>query len=93
MNKFLGFAIALLLGFSNVSLAESIAIPAGQQGAANQNIERPARGSTRNQVAIRFGEPSQQKMSIGQPPITQWVYNDFTVYFEDDYVIHSVLRP
>jgi len=97
MNKFLGCAVATLLGFSScyssLSIAESVAIPVGQQGAANQNIERPARGSSKVQVSNQFGNPGQQTASVGEPPISQWVYDEFTVYFEDDYVIHSVLHP
>ncbi|OUS29324.1 hypothetical protein A9Q99_09460 [Gammaproteobacteria bacterium 45_16_T64] len=93
MKKFLGLTIALLLSLSNTVLAQSVAVPVGQQGAASQNIERPTRGSTKSQVSNRFGDPSQQFAAIGQPAISRWVYNKFTVYFEDDYVIHSVLHP
>lgn len=93
MIKFLGFTIALLLGFSNTAFAQSVAVPAGQQGASNQHIERPSRGSTKSQVSSRFGAPTEQYGAIGTPPISRWVYNSFTVYFEDDYVIHSVLHP
>ncbi len=97
MNKLLGFAVATLLSFSScfssLSFAESVAVPVGQQGSANQTIERPTRGSSKEHVSNQFGNPSQQTASVGQPPISQWVYDDFTVYFEDNYVIHSVLHP
>ena len=26
------------------------------------------------------------------PPITRWSYADYTVYFENDHVVHSVLN-
>lgn len=93
MNKLLGFAIALMLGFSNISVAESVAIPAGQQGASKQNIERPVRGSSKEQVSSQFGAPSDRVNAVGQPPISRWVYTDFTVYFDGEYVIHSVIHP
>lgn len=97
MNNLLGLTVATLLSFfsfySSVSIAESVAVPVGQQGSANQNIERPARGSSKAQVSNQFGTPNQQTASVGEPPISQWVYDGFTVYFEDDYVIHSVLHP
>ena len=93
MNRFSGFAVAILLGYSSLSVAESIAVPVGQQGAAKQNIERPTRGSSKAQVSNQFGNPSQKSASVGEPPISQWVYDGFTVYFEDDHVIHSVLHP
>lgn len=41
-------------------------------------------------VRRRFGEPIRRSAPIGQPPITQWVYPDFIVYFEHQYVIHAV---
>jgi hypothetical protein len=93
MNKFLSFTVAMLLSYSSLSVAESIAVPVGLQGVANQNIERPARGGSKAQVSNQFGSPNQQTASVGTPPISQWTYDSFTVYFENDYVIHSVLHP
>jgi hypothetical protein len=37
-----------------------------------------------------FGEPQKQAPAVGDPPITRWIYQDFTVYFEYDRVIHAV---
>ncbi|MEW7978495.1 MAG: hypothetical protein G8D28_06820 [gamma proteobacterium symbiont of Phacoides pectinatus] len=45
-----------------------------------------------NQVRGRFGEPDQQLPWVGEPPISRWVYPDFTVYFEKEYVINSVVH-
>jgi hypothetical protein len=37
-----------------------------------------------------FGEPQKRTPAVGEPPITRWIYKDFTVYFEYDRVIHAV---
>jgi hypothetical protein len=29
---------------------------------------------------------------VGDPPISRWVYDHFTVYFEYDKVLHSVVN-
>ncbi|GAB4357438.1 MAG: hypothetical protein Kow006_25250 [Gammaproteobacteria bacterium] len=42
------------------------------------------------EVQARFGVPSAKLPPVGDPPITRWVYDDYTVYFEHQYVIHSV---
>ncbi len=68
--------------------AESLHIPLGQQ-AQDLAISLPQRGATQNAVRQQYGEPLQAR-TVGQPPITRWTYQDFEVYFEGHYVIHSV---
>ena len=50
----------------------------------------PPNGMSMNKVEQQFGKPATIKPATGNPPITRWVYNDFTVYFEGKYVIHTV---
>ncbi len=73
------------------SLAETVYVPIGQQGADKQSIARPRSGMTKTQVKNQYGEPKDWRAAVGEPPISSWVYNDFTVYFEYEHVIHSVL--
>lgn len=71
----------------------SLAISLGAPAALAQNNEPsggPARGSTMQQVEKTLGQPKQVLPAVGNPPITRWVYDAFTVYFEHDRVIHSV---
>ncbi|HVK99231.1 MAG TPA: hypothetical protein VM553_05430 [Dongiaceae bacterium] len=70
--------------------AEEVAVPAGQQG--DSSVDRPRTGLSMDQVSARFGNPDQQLPAIGNPPITRWVYASYTVYFESNHVIHSVLN-
>lgn len=52
--------------------------------------DMPERGMTRSAVERAFGAPEQKRAPVGQPPISRWVYADFTVYFEGDYTLHAV---
>ena len=70
---------------------EVIEIPVGEQGARYANVPRPERGMSSATVIVRFGEPLSKTAPVGQPPISRWHYQHFTVYFEDDTVIDSVL--
>ncbi|MGH8353110.1 MAG: phosphodiesterase [Pseudomonas sp.] len=78
--------LALLLPLP--SLAETIAIPLGQQGAAE--ISLPARGAAQAAVLERFGLADEEHPAIGRPPIGRWDYREFSVYFESGRVIDSV---
>ena len=55
-----------------------------------QDMAFPARGTSMDSVLSQSGEPENKLEAIGQPPITRWIYSDYTVYFEHQSVIHSV---
>ncbi len=74
-------------------LADQVAVPAGQQGGANQSVPKPRSGMSMDQVQAEFGSPNQQVPAVGEPPISRWVYGAYTVYFENSHVIHSVAHP
>ncbi len=59
---------------------------------AVEGVERPANGMRMDEVERRFGAPEQRHPPVGEPPITRWVYPAFTVYFEHDRVIYSVIN-
>lgn len=54
------------------------------------DVHVPHRGQTMAFVEHRFGPPELKFPPVGQPPISRWVYGDFTVYFENQYVIGLV---
>jgi len=54
------------------------------------NSHYPVRGTSMDGVISKVGEPDKKMSAVGDPPITRWVYANFTVYFEDQTVIHSV---
>jgi hypothetical protein len=42
-------------------------------------------------VESRFGAPTAKHAAVGKPPITRWDYPTFSVFFENDRVIHAVV--
>ena len=70
------------------ALAETLATDTADPAAIG---DRPSRGSTMATVQDRFGEPTNRHATVGNPPITRWDYPQFSVYFEHDRVLHSVL--
>jgi len=47
---------------------------------------------TMQQVEENFGPPHDKLPAAGDPPISRWIYDDFTVYFERQYIIHAVVH-
>ena len=50
----------------------------------------PERGINMEDVLAEFGEPDERFGPVGDPPITEWVYGTFRVYFEYEIVLHSI---
>ena len=57
-----------------------------------EGVPRPRSGLSMDQVRAKFGAPAQELPWVGDPPISRWVYDNFTVYFEHELVIHSVVH-
>lgn len=57
-----------------------------------RSLTVPGRGMTMKAVEAKFGTPDKKIPAVGKPPITRWVYNNYTVYFEYNLVIDSVLH-
>lgn len=85
-----GVLAGALLSMASLVSAEVIQIPVGSQGAAT--LSRPALGMLKDRVIAEYGEPAQRHPAVGQPPIERWDYDQFSVYFEYDHVVHSVLK-
>jgi hypothetical protein len=52
----------------------------------------PARGSTMESVKAKFGAPTEEVPAVGQPPISRWEYPGYVVFFENDRVLHTVVK-
>ena len=89
MTKLAQSLSILILFYSSISIADVLIIDRIQN---SKSIKVPARGTNMNQVIAEFGEPVLRKEAIGEPPITVWKYNDFSVYFEKTWVINSVIN-
>lgn len=82
---------ALPVSANESNYSQVSATPIAQQG-GDHSITRPSRGMAMTEVETKFGAPQQIAHPKGEPPITRWQYPSFTVYFEHQYVIHSVLH-
>lgn len=88
-------ALGLALGLSaKIASAESVMRP-------DINHAKPGstfyvHGLSMAQITHKFGAPAKKLNAIPahgskyQPPITRWIYPDFTVYFEHGRAIHLV---
>ena len=56
------------------------------------DVPRPTRGMSMSQVESQFGAPVEKSSAVGKPPITHWDYDNFTVFFEYEHVVHSVVK-
>lgn len=93
MSRTLSIAAGALVGALTLTVhGETIYIPVGEQAPEKQALPRPERGMRSAAVLERFGEPISRTAPVGEPPISRWVYEEFTTYFEGDAVLHSVLR-
>ena len=57
-----------------------------------ERMDLPENGQSMDDVRARFGDPATRNAAVGDPPITRWDYNGFSVFFEHDKVVHSVVR-
>lgn len=77
-------------GLAGLAQADIVAVESGIAVKESDGVA-PPRGMTMSQVASKFGAPATKVPAVGNPPISRWEYPGFVVYFERDYVIHSVV--
>lgn len=87
------YATTLVLLTAGISLpvtAEVMQLPSDAAQTGQQQMNMPVRGMHMDQVRAQFGKPKEILPAVGEPPITRWIYDGYTVYFEHSYVIQSV---
>jgi hypothetical protein len=60
------------------------------QQAGKMNL--PQNGQSKSIVEAKFGAPVQKLAAVGDPPISGWKYEKYSVYFEHDLVLFTVLH-
>ncbi|MDB4076691.1 hypothetical protein N9537_02525 [Porticoccaceae bacterium] len=81
----------IIMCFSLALAAEQITLPIGEQTRVSE-LTLPDRSMTKDVVREAFGDPREIKDPVGTPPITAWEYQGFVVYFEQQWVLHAVVR-
>ncbi|MFO7993844.1 MAG: hypothetical protein R6U69_06760 [Marinobacter sp.] len=84
---------ALASGPFTTAAAEEVRVPVMSQAERSAQEDLPRTGMSESSVRNGWGSPMETRGPVGDPPIAQWHYEDFVVYFEDDRVIHAVLKP
>ena len=85
--------LAVSLGFVT---AHADTFDVRKNAARSRHSDVPVRGMSMTQVEREFGVPVEKLPTRGgdaprHPPINRWRYNGYTVYFERNRVIHSVV--
>jgi hypothetical protein len=55
-------------------------------------MDVPPNGMARADVRARYGDPEKVNAAVGDPPITRWDYGSWSVYFEYDLVLFTVIH-
>ena len=59
----------------------------------SERMKLPVNGQDKATVEAKFGTPAQKDPAVGDPPISSWKYDTYSVYFEHDLVLFTVLHP
>lgn len=87
-------ALMLVAGIGSACYADVLLVQTLRALPPNSaaGVERPKSGATMSDVTARFGEPKERFAAVGSPPISRWIYDNYTVYFEHNHVIHTVVK-
>ena len=84
-----GAFLALLLIAAVPATADVLLVDSIQSA---PQMQTPRDGLSMSQVRQQFGNPASELPAVGEPPISRWEYNDFSVFFENDLALHSVIH-
>lgn len=76
------------------SIADVLMIDAIAEATPNSadGLPRPTRSMKMATVKDKFGEPLQEHPQVGEPPIARWDYDGYSVFFEHDQVLTTVVH-
>ena len=74
---------------TNIAMADVLLIEEVRQ---SDRMDLPENGLGKDEVLADFGEPVSKDGAVGDPPITQWTYDGWSVYFEYELVLFTVLH-
>jgi len=88
-NTFKSIAVIAFLVTAGTVAADVLLI---EEVRERMQRDLPHNGLTTSEVEQRYGSPNERRAPVGDPPISRWLYDDYSVYFEYDLVIESVLH-
>ena len=89
------FRLLAIAGLLAAPLAQADVLTLPDAPSATAHV--PARGLRQAEVVRQFGEPLRRHPPAGggtpaQPPITRWDYDGWSVFFENNIVIDTVVE-
>ena len=58
----------------------------------SERMNLPTNGQSKADIEAAFGTPASRGSAVGDPPISSWKYDTYSVYFEYDLVLFTVLH-
>jgi hypothetical protein len=89
------FAFSLVMLLAGPAGADTLTMDTPQSA----RMTTPRRGMTMDAVRASFGNPVKEYPAVPtnegplHPPITRWDYDGYSVFFENNIVLHSVVKP
>jgi hypothetical protein len=90
MRIFISSLLTLFLAMATLQVNAQVVKTPGSSALVVANSSMPIRGLSKSQVESNFGQPSSKQGPVGNPAIYRWKYNNYSVFFENNIVIHSV---
>ncbi len=87
MTRVVIFSLLILTALS--ASADVLLIQQVRQGG---RLDLPPNGMSMNEVEAAYGTPQEKRAAVGDPPISRWVYDRWSVYFEWDRSLYTVLH-
>ena len=88
-SRILMSLLTLILIHSGSALADVLLVDSIQSA---PQIQTPRNGLSMSQVRQQFGSPKAEVPAVGDPPISRWEYDGYSVFFENDLALHSVVH-
>ncbi len=90
MRSLISSILAVFILCATLQVNAQVVKTPGSNAQVVVNSSMPHRGLSKLQVENRFGQPSTKEGPVGNPSIYRWNYNNYSVFFENNIVIHSV---
>ena len=92
MRIFISSILTLFLAIATLQVNAQVVKTPGSSAQVVTNSSMPHRGLSKSDVETRFGQPGSKQGPVGSPAIYRWDYNNYSVFFENNIVIHSVVH-
>ena len=83
--------LAIMLAFTIQAVSADVLLI--EEVRQSERMQLPTNGQNKADIEAKYGSPAKKVAAVGDPPISHWEYDTYSVYFEYDLVLFSVLHP